>query len=608
MGNNIEGLKQTEGLTAEDTLIVHRGLPYRREEALLQNILSPVLALWIPSDQTGSTDMTSEFEAFVEQYPGMDVVIAPGSTILLQNFGTTFSTLPARISVIARGVTIKYNNDQRAVDVDNTGNASDEYDCTTVVDELTLHSNKAQTTRIVLSTSPGAVAHDYIAVYSDDAYPGKSGSIMGEIAQLIKDEQASNTLYTHGTLSLTDNFTDANTKVRILDKTHTFKWVGGTFESNGDADDETITVRQEAIRIIGYVGAEVSEVRFDAPWAQTVWLQCVARAVIQDFSMYDILNNGTYNGFGYGPYIYGMGFGCIINNVHVHNARHPGFTTDGDSNTPTDWYQKGYPTKNQITNVRGYNCNGSLIDTHHEGADNKFMDCSLINGNQDERLSFVGRLAQSRAVRDSFVNCHAWYCAQGISIDNVDHGFQNVVVIENCSLNNIKDGGTGAYAVSIDNHTVANKVRVELNSVTINECDRGINIGEYCELSYKDLKVNRSDAVGFVRSGAVVYGEGLVADYRGTSYTGTSRVWLNYSDGADSYCTCIGSTIFKGGNSFPQDFFNEADTAGNVKYVYHDGFTDVRKVGTETAYSATLSKEAGATTFTNLTDVGVVSL
>ena len=80
--------------------------------------------------------------------------------------------------------------------------------------------------------------------------------------------------------------------------------------------------------------------------------------------------------------------------------------------------------------------------------------------------------------------------------------------------------------------------------------------------------------------------------------------WQLYGD--QTYVTHLKSTIIKGGDNFPREFFNDADGTG-TKYVYHDGFTDVRKVDGTAAYAATLSKSAGGV-FTNLTDVAVVSL
>lgn len=564
-------------------------------------------AIWEPSDATGAANMATELETYITDNPGRVVEIKTGSTILLEGFGTGFVTIPTVIHIVAKGVTILQNASSRCVDINNAVNASAEYSCTTVIDEDTLHSNKSKTTKIVLTSSPSALAHDFIAVYSNDGYTGKSGTEMGEIAQLIKDEQASNTLYTSGQLSLTAQFTDANTKVRILDKTRSFVWEGGTFSANGDSDDLAVTTREEAVRIIGYVDPIFRDVTFDKPWSQTVWFQCTAGGIMEDIRVNDVLNNAGSSGFSYGPYLYGMNFGAVVSNIKVRNGRHPGFTTDGDS-SPGSWYEKGYPTKNIISNVYGFNCYGSLIDTHEEGADNTFINCYLFNAYDDERAIFEASLAQSRAIRDTFINCHSKYTNRGIKIDNINHGIENTITIRDCSFENIQNNSGNATAIEIDDQGAAGRQRIESSNLSFKDCDRGIDVGEYVEFVYKDIKMYGVDVCWLPRGGSVVFGSDLFCDFSNTTYGsgGLSYVWFVYCDEADTYVTCLGdNVIIKGGNSVPREFFSAAGADTNIRYVYHPGFTDCKSIDSTAAYTATASKLG---TFTNLTDTATVAL
>ena len=564
-------------------------------------------AIWYPTDTAGATNMASELEAFIVAHPGRVVEILSGSTILLEGFGTGFATLPTDIHIRAHGVTILQTNSSRCIDLDNTGNISAEYSVSAIADDTTQHTGNLSSTKITLTSTSGALAHDFVAVYSTDAYPGSSGVLMGEISQLVKDE-ASDILYTTGTLSRTAEYTAGNTKVRVLSKAQTFSWEGGTFQSNGDTDDLLITDRQEVFRINGYVGPTVKDVSFDSPWAQMVWFQTCARGLIEGIKVYDTLNNASASGFSYGAYFYGMNYGHVVRDMHVFNGRHPGYTSGSDA-SPSSWYEYGYPTYCTIDSVIGHNCYGALIDTHEEGADHTFINCIAYNSYEDEREAFDGRLAQSRAIRDRFINCHAFYGCGGITIDNINHGFENVVRIENCTFEGIQNNTTSARAIDFDNQAAAGRLRVELENVKIKDSDKGIEVGKYIKMSYSNLKFTNVDECILARDGSVSYGTNMTCDFIDTSYPTFSKVWDIYSDDADTYVTCLGENIvIKNTANIPREWFAEGDSAANVKYVYHSGITDCKSVDATAAATATLSKESGATTFTDLTTVATVSL
>jgi len=565
---------------------------------------------WVPTDATGATNMASELEAFITANPGKIVDIASGSTILLENFGTGFATIPTLTHVRAYGVTILHNNASRCVDINNTANASVEYSVSAIADDNTQNGGNLASTKITLTASSSALAHDIVAIYSTDSYDGSSGVDMGEIAQLAMDEQSGNNLYTTGNLSLTSKFTAANTKVRILDKNRKFIWEGGTFKSNGDVDDLTITTRQECIRVIGFVDPKVTAVVFNAPWAQMIWYQCCARGLIDDIKIYDTLNNAAAGGFTYGAYFYGMNWGHVVRDMHVFDGRHPGYTSGSDA-TPSAWYERGYPTKATLDSIVGYNCYGSLLDTHEEGADHTFINCIAWDSYESRDPGvFRGRLGQSRAVRDVFINCHAFGGVGGITIDNVNHSLTgpNIIRIENCTFSKIQNNGGSARAVDIDDQAAAGRTKLEIHNCRFYDCDDGIEVGDNTVMSYSNLEFYRVDDCVLARDGSVSYGVNMLVNNIGTSYTGLSKVWDIYSTDGDVYVTCLGNNVvIKDGTNLPREWFSEGDGVGN-KYVYHGGIEDCKEVDSVTPVSATLSKESGATTFTDLTTVATVAL
>lgn len=571
---------------------------------------------WVPSSST--RNMARELELVITSNPDCEIHIS-ADTILLEGFGTGFTTIPTKIHVVAKSTTILQNEDSRCIDINNAVNASAEYSVSAIADDNTLHTGNLFSTKITLTAASSAEAHDIIAVYSSDAYPGSSGVEMGEAAQLVKDEQSGNNLYTTGNLSLTEHFTAGNTKVRILDKTRRFIWEGGRFKSNGDADDSTKTSRQECIRLIGYVDQEVKEAEFDAPWAQMIWFQCSARGRITDCKSYDVLNNAkddtgavSVQGFSYGAYFYGMNWGHVVDGFTAYNGRHPAYTSGSDA-SPSQWYEKGYPTKCTIKNVTGYNCYGALIDTHEEGADHTFINCIAYSSYEDQRESFDGRLGQSRAVRDTFINCHAFYGCGGISVDNINHNLSsgpNVVRLENCSFSYIKNNGESARAIDVDNQATTGRTKLELHNVSFYDCDKGIEVGKNTELSYYNLNFVRVDECILARDGSVSYGTNITADFINTSYSSLSKVWVVYSNDADTYVTCLGNNVvIKDTANLPREWFNEGDSSANTKYIWHGGITDCKTVDSTAAASATLSKQSGATTFTNrTTEIATVTL
>ena len=600
--SNIYNRNLNTSVVAGDSVVVFKknapSYDPNGDEALISELSEAMTCTWHPSDPTGSTNMAAELESFVAGNQGRRVKVAPGSIILLENFGQQGALSSTDSVDIDFGETnILQTADIRCIDLDNTSNAGSEISVTTLTDVTNLYSNDAYSTKLDLASSSGALAHDFIAVYAEDGYTGKSGVKVGEIAQLFEDE-ASNTLYTVGQLSLSASFT-TGIKVRVLSKSERVRIVGGVWESNGDADDTSITSRQECIRIIGYVDPEFADMEFKSPWAQTIWMQCTAGARVDNIKLYDVFNMAVYNGFSYGPYLYGMNFGAQITNIKGRNCRHPGITTDGDS-SPSNWYEYGYPTRNVIDGVYGYNCYGSLIDSHEEGADNVYSNIRAFNHYSDVNESFVSRVIQSRAIRDTFINVYSEGQCAGIRINDIDHGILNVIKIRDSELVDVYNGSSNnATAIDIDNRSATGELRVELDNVKISGCDRGVDAATNVEIAYNNLTINGADVGVFVRDGSFMYGRGLTMDFSQTIHAGTGYAFF-LNDTCKVLCLDK-PVIVMGGANIPREFFSDSDGTG-TKTVWHPGL-----VVDDRGNTATLSKESGGT-FTNSTEINEVAL
>lgn len=560
--------------------------------------------LWVPKSDNGLKDMSYELETLCRNNQGCQIVCT-GGTILLRGFGQRGILKNTDSVDLEFGITkVLVDNDIAAIELDNTSNASEEVTVSAVVNETI--NVKTLSTKITIATTLDAKAHDWIALYSEDANPSKSGGKLGEIHQLIQDESSLD-LNTVGLVCRSTEFTDT-VRLRKLDASRKVRINGGVWTPNGNSDDLSITDRNPVMTFIGFVDPVALNVKFNGLWAQGVQFRCCAAAIADTYEVGDSLQNASANGYSYGVMLYGMNGDATVKNGIVRNCRHPAATTDGNNGNTTTWYAKGYPTYFAFLNTRGYNCYGSVLDTHEEGFGGIIDGLVTHNGAQDQSDAFVGRALQSRSAMETIKNVVVTGGAGGISFGDVDHGFEDQVLIENITIRGVKNGSGGsnnAIGIDFNDNDQTNLRHYRLNNATVEDTDRAVMVGENNRLTYNNLTVSRSDALMLVRAGAEVTGVGKTSgDFRDSAATAPSYFFMVYSAAGNepSIRLLEKPIVLKGASNAPAALFHEADTTAN-KNVWHPGIVDF-----DGGFTATTSKSSGASTFVDLTDINLVAL
>lgn len=554
------------------------------------------------NSRDGTANAAADLEEFIYDNPNAVVKVESRIPILLSNFGKQGILTGTESVKIDFGQTkINYLNTLPSIHLDNTGNASDEYSVT-AISNVQINSG-SHVTRLTLSVASGVQAHQWVAVYSSDVNPSKSGGRMGQIHQVIQDETADPYVYLCGKVGKIASFT-TSIKMRILSSAEAVNIRGGIWQPLDDADDLGITTRSAAIKLLGHVDPRVKDVRFISPLAQCVWLQCSAAAIVDNYTVQDTLNNADSGGYSYGVILYGMNGNTTCRNGIVRNCRHPAGTTDGNNGSTSTWYIKGEPTNGTFFNTRGYNCYGSVLDSHEEGINMVYDGIVSHNCLQDERATFAGRAFQGRSFNETVRNVTVVGGTGGISFDDVDHGELDQVVIENISIRKINNGSGGGVGIDLKDNENTNKRHYKMKNVTLEDCDKAVNCGDKNILTYEGLTASRCDIYMDVHDGCIVTGTGTKGDFRDTPAASPGYMFIVRSEAASNpYIRLLDKPIvMKGGNSIPAALFHEQDTAG-TKYVWHPGIIDF-----DGGYTAITSKSAGSTTFSNLTDVNQVAL
>lgn len=553
--------------------------------------------VWEPSDSVGGSNMASELEDFIHDNQGKEVWFQNGVTVLLNGFGSGLSDSDD-VEINATNATILYDSGQKCVVVDNTGNASAEVTVSSISTQTV--NTDARVSRVTIGSTLGIQKFDVVAIYSSNANPAISGGKLGEIIQVMTDETAL-VFDTMERLRRGSTYS-SSIKCRKLDKTRKFRWRGGKFKANGDANDAGITSRLQCIHIYGFVNPIIRDVEFDRPWAMCIDLQCCAFGLVENMQVYDVANLASSNGFTYGVRTYGMNYGHTIRNIKVRNGRHPAFTTDGNTSSST-WYQVGIPTNIMVHGITAINCHGTVVDTHEEGDGIIIDGVESINPVQLSTSSLTGTLAQLRCANTILRNVVQIGGARVIKVSAVEHGFRDKIVIQGVSAMGLADGlDTDAIIEVEDQSALTNKRDVQVTDVNATDVGLAFLIGKKAPVSLDRIYLSKVDSVGDVYGGAEITVGSMTVDYRNNTRSPTNYVWKCRSDSTNGGCKIIHAAkpiIYKGSTSNnPLHFFDERDTTA-TKTVFVPGFVEYNP----SAVNATLLYESGATTFTQAADV-----
>jgi hypothetical protein len=574
---------------------------YPPNSSVIVGVTTSPSVVWTPSDPTGATDMTAELEAFRSNNLGKLVKVADGSTIKLLNaFG---SVTTGDILLDFSNCTIVYDSGAAtdyAIKCDNTANASAEVSVSSLA--LNTVNTDATVSQITLGSTLNAKRFDWVAIYSTNANPAKSGGYLGEIFQLLADE-ASSVLTATRKLNRHSSYS-TTVKARKLDASRRVFIKGGIMKANGNPEDTAITTRSTAILIQGFVDPLVEGVVFDHPWSTCLRFQACAAPKGRNLEVRNIGNLAAYNGYTYGFYLYGMNDQADGRNLVVRNGRHAAFTTDGNGSNSSTWYNKGIPTNAVIQNVHGYNCHGSVVDTHEEG-DNIVID-SVIDfyPYQDADISpnFSGLGTQIRASNVALRNFYVFGGTRGVKINAIDHGFEDQVYLENVHIGNTTQTATvdGDTAIQIDDQdALTNKRHVYLDG-EFNNVGKALSVGKTAKLTVKSIAVRRSDTVLDAGAGSIVTFSGQAEfDFRNDPRTASYFGVLCRSDVTNSGATVLflqQPKLLKGTSATPTYLFTESDTTASKK-IYCQGIIEYQT----TPVTATQITDPAATTFTTAT-------
>lgn len=553
--------------------------------------------LWEPSDPTGATNMSSELETLVAANPGRNIKIKSGVTILLNAFGASLSA-SLDVNIDATDVLILYDAGSKCVYVDNSSNASAAVNVSSITTQTV--NTDARVSRVTLASTLSIQKFDVVAIFSTDANPAKSGGKLAEIIQVMTNETSlvfdTMERLRRGSAYLT------SVQCRKLNKTRKFKWIGGTFKANGDANDAAITSRLQCIHIVGFVDPVVRGCTFDRPWAMCVDVQACAFGTFEQLEMKDVANLSASNGYTYGVRTYAMNYGHVIRNIKTRNGRHPAFTTDGNTSSST-WYQLGIPTNITVQTVSGMNCHGTLVDTHEEGDGIIFDGIENINPVQLSTSNLTGTLIQTRCANVLIKNITQIGGARVIKVNAVDHGFRDKVVIQGVTVNGTQDGTDTDCIIECDDQSALTNKR-DIQVTDINATDVGLLflIGKKVPISIDRVFASKIDTVGDVYGGAeVIVGE-MMVDYRNNTRNPTNYGWKCRSDVTNGGCKIIHTVkpiILKGATATnPPYWFDERDTTAN-KTVFAPGLIEYNP----SAVTPTDMYEPGATTLIKATDI-----
>lgn len=590
------GLTLTEGVLDKGNLIDLMAV-INRSDANFAEVYER--RIWVPSDVTGATDMTSDLEAFVAANQGYMVKVPDSASILLKNAFSTVTT--GHILIDFGSATILYNNNtvsDAALFADNVANVGSEFSVSAIATAVI--NDDATVSKLTMSSPSGAARFDWYAFYSTTANPGKSGGFLGEIFQVMTAEAGG---FIHATRKLNKHAQySTGMNVRKLDATRRVDIRGGRWTANGNTQDTAITNRCPAIWVRGFVDPSVKGVTFDRPWQTGLRFQACAQPRFS-YTFKDVGNLATYNGFTYGCTLYGMNDGAIGTNIEGRNGRH-GFTTDGNSAGSTTWYNKGIPTNWVVDGVTWHNCHGSVVDTHEEGDGGHFLNVSGYFPYQDENISpdFTGAVATSRASNCTYTNIHCYGGTNGVKITAIDHGFEDQVHLNNVRIYKTTQGSTTDNDTGInvaDQSALTNKRHVYLDGATFGDVGRCIFLGKTAKMTATRVNARKMDTFCDNQAGSLFVGRDVLLDYRDDPRTASYFAHLCRSDAPNGGCTIIylnKPAIIKGSAANqPTHFFEESDTTA-AKTVYLPGLTEYNP----SAVTASLVYESGATTFTGV--------
>jgi hypothetical protein len=469
-----------------------------------------------------------------------------------------------------------------AVTWDNSGRASSPFSVTAI--SLQLHNSYEYVHRLSVTgaATAGWLKNDRIQIHSQDRPEYSTTRFVGETfrARTIDDTY----VWVDGHLEFSDSYA-TSIVARKLDSGIKIAIEGITFAADGDSSSSAITTRTAAmVYLIAAVDCVIRDCAFDAPWFIAVRMNSCANCYVRDCDYTGGLNQPTYGQLTYGLSCYAACFECWMERCRSDGFRHT-FTTDGLSNANTysssNWAVYGMPTWCGARDTYAQNSKGAPFDTHEEGARISFINCHSVNAHSaDEAGQFVGNAFQVRCRRVLIKDCSARKGNYGISWKPYEHGTQNWVKVENCSITDgtySSDQSRGIYVST--GGTLTNRPKIILDNVTVDLFGSSIQSDLAVDIEVVNFKSLRPHRYHFnLADGAILRGVDVTWDSRSANlpYAATaSRIlggcWMNGT--AAAHITGLAHILGSDTTKHTPSIFQSADaTAGkSISLVqYHE--------------------------------------
>lgn len=548
----------------------------------------PSSAVWLPSDVTGATDMTSELEAFRTANPGRSIRVQAGATIKLGNAFAGVTT--GDIVLDLTGATVLYDaslSSGCAIKADNTSAASAEVTVSSIA--MATVNTDAYVSRLTLAATLSAAPFDWLALYSADANPAVSGGQLGEIVQVLSAESSlqvplARRLNRHGSYT-------ATVRARKLSAVRKFRLRGGTFRASGNPEDTAITTRAAAIKVLGFVDPVVEDVDFDRPWAPGVWFQACAAPRAANLRIRDVSNVA---GNTTAVLLYGMNDAADVRGLVARNAA-SAFATDGDSSSTTTWYAKGIPTNATVDGVHGHACRGAVIATREEGDGLTFLNVEAEHDYRDAG-GVTGTAVQLLAANCTVRGLTVRGGTRGVRVGAVNHGFEDRVVLDDLRVTDTTHANDGDIGVQIDDQSALANRRHVIIKGDFDNVGIAIQAGKKSKVTLPRASFRRCKVGVDAGAGAdVVFTGNPEFDYRLATRTAPYQPIVARSDAVNGGCSVVSLQpvqVIKGTTASPTVLVTEADvTAAKKLWIPEVLVLDQSSSGTPTVIATT------ATTF-----------
>jgi len=463
----------------------------------------------------GVADDTTAIQAainYIGNIGGGTVYIPAGTYLISATLTVVSGQDNVRITGAGSGSTIfKRNGSFRFFRINTVTNGIDE------TQGNTLASNAAKgTTTITLTTGKGAniTPKTWVVIRSEAAAEG-GPNITTKQGNFIFVEDVVGDVLTISS-PLLNTYTTANSsEICNTNLVNGFELSGVGFDGNNYFFSGSINTAN-AIEIYWAYRPYINDIKaWELPNVFLALTGCISTQ-ISDVYGYDFLStgyNGATNGFGYGVVELALNQGLTATNLTFDRVRHA-YTTAALN------FFYGVPTGSRISNSTAMNCRGAGFDTHPEGRDVGFTNCSVIGCLQHG--------FQIRSVDTIISNCSVDSClATGLylTVDSIG------TVVENVKISNtnyaIVQGEDWRNRGAIFDAGEKNKVY----GASISECGgQGLSLsgtsdfGYYKNIVIRNPNLDTAQDYGVSVPGGgptrLVFDSVYVEDYNGNLYNG----------------------------------------------------------------------------------------